>query len=122
MRFEYFVTLMRHAEVMLATRRPVFGKAPVLARRRWNVGTRQRRRSAAPSVRNVAPERDAIVAALAAARASGRQPSDTGFGKPGASKHIMALLAGEEIWSIPLSKEFVDRTCVDARRAAAVAW
>jgi hypothetical protein len=73
-------------------------------------------------VRNVAPERDAIVAALAAARASGRQPSDTGFGKPGASKHIMALLAGEEIWSIPLYKEFVDRTCVDREEGSTLDW
>jgi UDP-N-acetylglucosamine 2-epimerase (hydrolysing) len=122
MRFEYFVTLMRHADVILGNSSSGVREAPVLGTPSVNVGTRQRRRSAAGSVRNVAPERDAIIAAVAAARASGRQPSDTGFGKPGASKHIMALLGGDEIWTTPLYKEFVDRTCVDSAEGGALAW
>ncbi|HEX4701971.1 MAG TPA: UDP-N-acetylglucosamine 2-epimerase [Pseudonocardiaceae bacterium] len=113
MRFEYFVTLMRHADVMLGNSSSGVREAPVLGTPSVNVGTRQRRRSTAGSVWNVLPNRDDIGTALAGARAGGRHPSDTGFGKPGASKHIMALLAGEEIWATPLYKEFVDRTYTD---------
>jgi UDP-N-acetylglucosamine 2-epimerase (hydrolysing) len=104
---------MRHADVILGNSSSGVREAPVLGTPSVNVGTRQRRRSTAPSVRNVVPERDAIVAALAQARAAGRQPSDTGFGKPGAGKHIMSLLGGDEIWTVPLYKEFVDRTFVE---------
>jgi UDP-N-acetylglucosamine 2-epimerase (hydrolysing) len=104
---------MRHADVILGNSSSGVREAPVLGTPSVNVGTRQRRRSTALSVRNVVPARDAIVVALAEARAAGRQPSDTGFGKPGAGKHIMALLGGDEIWTIPLYKEFVDRTCAE---------
>ncbi len=122
MRFEYFVTLMRNADVMLGNSSSGVREAPVLGTPSVNVGTRQRRRSTAGSVTNVVPERDAILAALVTARAGGRHPSDTGFGKPGASKHIMSLLSGDEIWAVPLYKEFVDRTCSDREDGGTIAF
>ncbi|HEX3589740.1 MAG TPA: UDP-N-acetylglucosamine 2-epimerase [Pseudonocardiaceae bacterium] len=115
MRFEFFVTLMRHADVMLGNSSSGVREAPVLGTPSVNVGTRQRRRATAASVRDVPPDRDAVLAAIRAARALGRHPSHTGFGEPGASRRIVRLLEGDEIWSSSLYKEFVDRDFTELR-------
>jgi UDP-N-acetylglucosamine 2-epimerase (hydrolysing) len=109
MRFEYYVTLMRHADVLLGNSSSGVREAPVLGTPSVNVGTRQRHRSSAASVAHVPPERAAVLGALSTARALGRHASDTGFGEPGASGRIVDLLAGEQLWKIALYKEFVDR-------------
>lgn len=108
MRFEFYVTLMRHADVLLGNSSSGVREAPVLGTPSVNVGTRQRRRSTAASVRHVPAEKTAMLAAMRTARALGRHPSDTGFGEPGASRRIVALLEGEEIWRTSLYKEFVE--------------
>ncbi len=113
MRFEYYVTLMRHADVLLGNSSAGVREAPVLGTPSVNVGSRQRRRSTADSVAHVPPERDAILAAIERARLLGRHPSHTGFGEPGASHRIVALLEGDEIWATSLDKEFVDRVVLD---------
>jgi UDP-N-acetylglucosamine 2-epimerase (hydrolysing) len=112
MRFEFYVTLMRHADVLLGNSSSGVREAPVLGTPSVNVGTRQRRRSTAASVRHVPAEKTAVQAAIARARVLGRHPSDTGFGEPGASRRIVALLEGEEIWRTSLYKEFVEVTPV----------
>jgi UDP-N-acetylglucosamine 2-epimerase (hydrolysing) len=109
MRFEYFVSLMRHAELLLGNSSAGVREAPVLGTPSVNVGTRQRRRSSARSVWNVPPEADAVRKAIAEARAAGRLPGENGFGEPGACARIVALLSGEELWRPSLYKEFVDR-------------
>lgn len=113
MRFEYYVTLMRHADVLLGNSSAGVREAPVLGTPSVNVGTRQRRRSTAASVAHVPADRDAVVAAVARARLLGRHPSHTGFGEPGASARIVRLLEGDEVWATSLDKEFVDRVVVD---------
>jgi UDP-N-acetylglucosamine 2-epimerase (hydrolysing) len=109
MRFEYYVTLMRHADVLLGNSSSGVREAPVLGTPSVNVGTRQRRRSSAASVAHVPPERDAVLGALTRAREMGRHASDTGFGEPGAGRRIVDLLEGDQLWKISLYKEFVDR-------------
>jgi UDP-N-acetylglucosamine 2-epimerase (hydrolysing) len=113
MRFEFFVALMRHADVILGNSSSGVREAPVLGTPSVDVGSRQRRRSTAASVRHVPPERDAVLAAVARARSLGRHASDTGFGEPGAGRRIVRLLEGDEIWSTSLYKEFVDHEFTD---------
>lgn len=117
MRFEYYVTLMRHADVLLGNSSAGVREAPVLGTPSVDVGTRQRRRSTADSVRHVPPERSAVLAAVREARRCGRHPSHTGFGLPGASGRIVRLLEGDRIWATSLDKEFVDRVVLVADRA-----
>lgn len=112
MRFEHYVALMRHADVLLGNSSAGVREAPVLGTPSVNVGTRQRRRATAASVAHVPPERAAVLAAIREARLGGRHPSHTGFGLPGASRRIVRLLEGDEIWATPLAKEFVDRVVV----------
>jgi UDP-N-acetylglucosamine 2-epimerase (hydrolysing) len=109
MRFEYFVSLMRHAELVLGNSSAGVREAPVLGTPSVNIGTRQRRRSSARSVTNVAPDAESVLAAVRGARAAGRLPGEHRFGDPGAGARIVALLEGAEIWQPSLYKEFVDR-------------
>jgi UDP-N-acetylglucosamine 2-epimerase (hydrolysing) len=109
MRFEYFVTLMRHAQVMVGNSSAGVREAPVLGTPSVNVGTRQRDRSDAASVVNVPADRNAIAAGIARALAVPRLPGLPEFGVRGARERIIALLEGEQIWQPPLYKRFVDR-------------
>jgi UDP-N-acetylglucosamine 2-epimerase (hydrolysing) len=108
MRFEYFVTLMKHAELILGNSSSGAREAPVLGTPSVSVGSRQRSRTQSAAVRFVAPVLPEITAAVAAARASRVDP-DNGFGMPGAQERILALLEGEQLWKPSLYKEFVDR-------------
>lgn len=109
MRFEYFVALMRHAELVLGNSSAGVREAPVLGTPSVDVGSRQRSRSMARSVRHVAPEAAAILDAIKQSRAHGRFAGENGFGEPGACQRIVDLLSGESLWSPSLYKKFVDR-------------
>lgn len=109
MRFEYFVSLMRHAEVMLGNSSAGAREAPVLGTPSVDVGSRQRGRTDATGVLHAVPERDAIIEALAKTAALPRPSAFHGFGEPGARGRIIDLLEGAEIWRPALYKVFVDR-------------
>ena len=109
MRFEYFVSLMRHADVVAGNSSAGVREAPVLGTPSVNVGTRQRDRSTADSVLHVPAEREAVAEAIERAVALPRSPASREFGMPGARDRIIALLEGDEVWKLPLYKRFVDR-------------
>jgi hypothetical protein len=57
----------------------------------------------------VAPDAQAVAAAVQAARAAGRYAPEQHFGDAGSSKRILEELCDEAIWQLPLQKVFVDR-------------
>ncbi|HEX3783062.1 MAG TPA: UDP-N-acetylglucosamine 2-epimerase [Pseudonocardiaceae bacterium] len=109
MRFEYFVSVMRHAEVLLGNSSAGVREAPVLNTPTVDVGTRQASRSDAAGVQHVPADRAAVATALARASATRSQSGFREFGEPGASDRIVALLKGKDVWQPPLYKRFVDR-------------
>ena len=109
MRFEYFLALMQHADVIVGNSSAGVREAPVLGTPSVTIGSRQRRRVSTPSVLEVEPERDAVVTALRRARALGRCAPVNGFGTAGARQRIVELLEGDAIWKLSRYKEFVDR-------------
>ncbi len=108
MRFEYFVTLMKHAELILGNSSSGVREAPVLGTPSVSVGSRQRSRTSSAAVRFVPPVFADVTAAVGAARESRVEP-ENGFGMPGAQRRILALLEGEDLWKPSLYKGFVDR-------------
>jgi UDP-N-acetylglucosamine 2-epimerase (hydrolysing) len=108
MRFEFFVTLMREAEMVLGNSSAGVREAPVLGTPSVNVGSRQRDRSAAPSVLHAEASVAAVGGAIAAARALGRCAAHNDFGERGARQRIVELLEGESLWRPSLYKTFVD--------------
>ncbi|SFQ44099.1 UDP-N-acetylglucosamine 2-epimerase (hydrolysing) [Amycolatopsis arida] len=111
MRFEYFVSLMKHATVLLGNSSAGVREAPVLGTPSVTVGSRQRNRALAESVFTADPVADEISRALERARQLGPFPPHNGFGERGARRRILELLSGEQIWKPSLYKEFVDRDC-----------
>jgi UDP-N-acetylglucosamine 2-epimerase (hydrolysing) len=108
MRFEYFVALMRHARLVVGNSSAGVREAPVLGTPSVNIGSRQHNRATAASVLHTEPAVDDVLAAISAARAMGRCQPHNGFGEPGAQQRIIELLAGDELWRLPLYKPFVD--------------
>jgi UDP-N-acetylglucosamine 2-epimerase (hydrolysing) len=109
MRFEFFLSLMRDAELVVGNSSAGVREAPVLGTPSVTIGTRQRRRASTPSVLPAPPEKPAVLAAMARARALGRCVPVNGFGTPGAQRRIVELLHGERLWTLSRYKEFVDR-------------
>ncbi|RLK60032.1 UDP-N-acetylglucosamine 2-epimerase (hydrolysing) [Actinokineospora cianjurensis] len=109
MRFEHFVTLMRNADVVLGNSSSGVREAPVVGTRAVNVGTRQRGRTEALGVVNVAADAGVIGAAVESLVGLPRLGAFHGFGAPGARRRIIELFEGDELWGPSLYKEFVDR-------------
>ncbi|WP_253887532.1 UDP-N-acetylglucosamine 2-epimerase [Actinokineospora diospyrosa] len=109
MRFEHFVTLMRNADVMVGNSSSGVREAPVVGTRVVNVGTRQRGRTNAEGVLNVAPDPGEIREAVAEVCRLPRLPAFHGFGEPGARRRIIKLFEGTALWRPSLYKQFVDR-------------
>lgn len=109
MRFAAYLTLMRHAQVVVGNSSSGVREAPVLGTWSVDVGSRQNNRSAAGSVLSVPPTGEAVGQAIATARAAGRAVPEEHFGAAGAAGRIVAALRDDEVWQLPLQKQFVDR-------------
>jgi UDP-N-acetylglucosamine 2-epimerase (hydrolysing) len=109
MRFPAYLTLMRHAQVVVGNSSSGVREAPVLGTWSVDVGTRQNNRSAAGSVLQVQPDAEAVHQAVLVARAAGRAIPEEHFGKAGAAGRIVDELRGTAVWDLPLQKQFVDR-------------
>ncbi len=106
MRFEYFLTLLKHAQVIVGNSSAGVREAPVFCVPTVNLGTRQRNRVRGDSIVNVPESRDAILKALAALPAA-LQPS-THFGKGDSAVRFLACIRTEALWQTPRQKQFLD--------------
>jgi UDP-N-acetylglucosamine 2-epimerase (hydrolysing) len=109
MRFAAYLTLLRHAEVIVGNSSSGVREAPVLGTPAVDVGTRQNGRSPARSVQHVEATTEAIVAAVERARTGGRSAPEEHFGSVGAADRIVATLKDDAVWRLPLQKRFLDR-------------
>ncbi|MGY2066888.1 UDP-N-acetylglucosamine 2-epimerase [Blastococcus sp. SYSU DS0619] len=109
MRFPAYLTLLRHAEVIVGNSSSGVREAPVLGTPAVDVGSRQNGRSPATSVQHVEARAEEIVAAVRRARAQGRTPPEEHFGSVGAAGRIVSLLRDDAVWRLPLQKRFADR-------------
>jgi UDP-N-acetylglucosamine 2-epimerase (hydrolysing) len=108
MRFEYFLTLLRHADVVVGNSSSGIREAPVYGVPTVNIGTRQSNRYSYPSIVNVPEDADAIAGALDnLPRAV--EPS-LHFGNGGSAKLFAAQLMESRLWETPRQKQFVDVT------------
>lgn len=106
MRFEYFLALMKHAEVMVGNSSAGIREAPSYAVPTVNLGSRQNRRFSCASIMNVEEERDGILYALAHLP-TGLEPVHH-FGNGNCSTVFLEVLRDSSIWALPTQKEFND--------------
>ncbi len=105
-RFEYFLALLKHASLMLGNSSAGIREAPVYGVPTVNVGTRQRNRFSAPSIINVAPSRDAILAALRDAAQRPRACASQHFGAGDSARQFLEVLRSDAFWRLPKQKSF----------------
>ena len=106
MRFSYFSELMRHAAVMVGNSSAGVREAPFLGLPSLDVGSRQHRRAAAPSITAVSAfDTEAIDHFLA--HAWGRRfAPDHSFGTGHAAEAFVQVLAQPAFWDRSLQKAF----------------
>lgn len=107
MRFEYFLSLLKRAELILGNSSAGIREAPVYGTPTVNVGTRQQDRHAGNgAIWNVPEDADAIVACISAL--PGRVPPSHHFGDGRSAERFHELLASGVFWTTPTQKRFVD--------------
>lgn len=107
-RFEYFLTLLKHASFIIGNSSAGVREAPFYGVPSVNVGTRQSRRFFGPSVTNCGYGAAEILAAIATARHKGRSPPSAWFGDGDSVSKFASALECEHFWRTPVQKPFVD--------------
>lgn len=116
MRFEFFLTLLKHTRVVVGNSSIGIREAPVYGIPVINIGTRQLNRFTHPTIKNVSDDRDAILDALRDLPGPG-VPSFH-FGDGDSVSRFMKVLRGPNLWDTPRQKQFQDRVLVGEFEAA----
>ena len=106
MRFEYFLTLMKHAKAIVGNSSAGIREAPVVGVPTINIGTRQMNRFDYPSIVHVPEESAKIVQAMRNLPSS-VAPSRH-FGRGNSAELFMAALREPTLWQTSPQKQFRD--------------
>lgn len=109
MRFEYFLTLLKHADFMIGNSSSGVREAPHLAVPSINIGSRQNNRSQSPMITNSDIEESKILSSIVLALNTPRV-SDAKYGDGNSAHKFVKLLSSEIFWEASVQKTFVDRT------------
>ena len=111
MRFEYFLTLLKNAIVMVGNSSAGIHEAPVYGVPTVNIGTRQMNRFHYPSILNVAEDKEAILHAFDNLPTS-VMPS-LHFGRGESARLFMGHLRNPKLWNTSRQKQFQDLELID---------
>lgn len=106
-RFEFFLTLLRHCSLMVGNSSAGIREAPFYGRYAVDVGTRQANRSASPLVIHVQPDRREIEASIAAHWGRAGEPSHE-FGDGRSTDRIVEIFLSLDGQSHTIQKVFRD--------------
>lgn len=108
MRFEYFITLLKHSSFILGNSSAGVREAPVFPVVSINIGSRQRNRHAHSSIINVDCTKLDILEAIGIANEMTDLLPSRHFGNGDSVERFMRVISGKTVWSIPVQKEFAD--------------
>ena len=108
MRFAHFSELMKNASAIIGNSSAGVREAPFLGIPSLDVGTRQARRSDAPSVTSVQAGDRAAILAFLADQWGQRHEAHTGFGAGDTAGRFAELLNDPAFWARSFQKEFRD--------------
>lgn len=108
MRFEYFLTLLKHADFILGNSSAGIHEAPVYGVPTVNIGGRQHNRFYHDSIVNVGSSREAILEGIARVTALKKFPPCNHFGDGNSTRRFLACLKNEGLWSTTKQKHFID--------------
>jgi UDP-N-acetylglucosamine 2-epimerase (hydrolysing) len=106
MRFESFLSLLKHAQAIVGNSSAGVREAPVYGIPTINIGTRQLNRFTHASIQNVPDDPAAILNALRTIPA--RFPSSHHFGDGNSAERFMDCLRSDSLWKTRKQKQFCD--------------
>lgn len=107
MRFEYFLSLLKHAEFMIGNSSAGVREAPHFGVPAVNLGSRQHNRVMSSLVVNAALTPDGIDVAIKNAVALPRE-AESLFGDGDSARHFLDILSDESFWHQSKQKYFID--------------
>jgi UDP-N-acetylglucosamine 2-epimerase (hydrolysing) len=110
MRFEYYLTMLKHAQIIVGNSSSGIHEAPVYGVPTVNVGTRQSNRFSHSSIVNVVEDRQSILEAIL--RRPAHCEATTHFGVGDSATRFMQHLVSEHLWQTPCQKQFRDSVAV----------
>ncbi|MCB1652288.1 MAG: UDP-N-acetylglucosamine 2-epimerase (hydrolyzing) [Alphaproteobacteria bacterium] len=108
LRFEYFLTLLKHAQFIIGNSSAAIREAPVYATPTVNIGTRQRGRFAHESIIDVNNEKKDILQGIQAALSLKKTSPSHHFGQGNSAKMFMQTMSEERFWQTSPQKSFYD--------------
>lgn len=109
MRFEYFLSLLKHSQVIIGNSSAGVREAPHFGVPAINLGSRQKNRVNCDSIIHVDIDHGAIAAAINHATTMPRLPQSL-FGDGTSAQIFYNILESPEFWKIETQKYFVDRS------------
>ena len=109
MRFEYFLTLLKHADFIIGNSSSGIREAPFYAVYTINVGNRQKNRFENESIINVKCQKEDIVEIIKKTKKMPKLEPCIYFGDGKSAERFILALEKDDIWTIPKQKEFWDR-------------
>ncbi len=106
-RFEYFLTFLKHSELMVGNSSVGVREVPFYGKPSLNLGSRQHKRSKAKSIFNLPEDSEAILAAIGEAKSTTFAP-EMEFGDGNSDACFLAALMAESLWQTSKQKIFVD--------------
>lgn len=107
MRFEYFLTLLKHADFMIGNSSAGVREAPHFGVPALNLGSRQNRRVVCPTVLDVAMDGPSIGQALERIEELPRA-NESIFGEGDSANLFYEILKSDTFWYTPTQKCFID--------------
>ena len=108
MRFEYFLTLLKHARFIIGNSRAGVREAPHYGTPAVNLGSRQQGRACSPRIIDAPFQKEAILAAINLALKAERL-SEALFGNGNSAHAFHRILTHDGFWRTSTQKVFVDR-------------
>ncbi|ASK35493.1 UDP-N-acetylglucosamine 2-epimerase (hydrolyzing) [Alcanivorax sp. N3-2A] len=108
LRFEYFLTLLKHADFIIGNSSAGIHEAPIYAVPTINVGKRQHNRMVHEGIRNVGFDHQDIIAAITETLAAERHAPLYHYGEGGSAGKFMDTLRDDAFWATPNQKHFKD--------------
>ena len=106
LRFEYFLTLLKHAKVIVGNSSSGVREAPVFGVPTINIGSRQMNRFNYPTIMNITENKIEILRAMQSLP-SGIKPT-LHFGKGNSAEKFMEALRNPALWETSGQKQFQD--------------
>jgi UDP-N-acetylglucosamine 2-epimerase (hydrolysing) len=111
LRFEYFLTLLRHANMIIGNSSAGIREAGVYATSAIDIGNRQKGRYTkddAPHVISVLASQESILTAMKQSAMLNLQPQSS-FGKGDSVERFIKVLEDERLWEYRIQKQFIPR-------------